>query len=421
MRRFRVLGFLLLLTLGCSPATTPGPAKAKADPPEVSVVRPQRKALVRRIEQPGAIVALEEAHLFARVPGNVGRLDADIGKAVEASEILAEISVPELDAESALKLAMIRQAEADVEQSRKGLAASEASIATADAMVVEANALFERWESESKRIAKLVQGEVIDAQTGDETRNQFRAAGARVTSSKAAVVKAKADRDKAASDVLSASARVDVAKADSRRLEAMRGYAQIRAPFAGVVTRRKVDTGDLVQPGKGDWLFTVARLDRVRVVVAVPEADAGLVKDGTKAKVIVPALGATLSGTIARTSGSLDPASRTLRAEIELPNADKRLLPGMYVYAHIEAVLPEAWTLPASAILESGDAISCFLVEDGKAVRTPLRIGRRDAGSVEVLGRRKPGTAEGWEAMTGEERVASPASGVVEGQAVAGK
>ena len=129
---------------------------------------------------------------------------------------------------------MIRRTEADVEQSRKALAAAEAGIATADATAVEAAALFDRWESESKRVAKLVQGQVIDAQTGDETRNQFRAsARARQRPSKAAVVKAKADRDKAASDVLSASARVDVARADSRRLEAMRGYAQDPRPVRG--------------------------------------------------------------------------------------------------------------------------------------------------------------------------------------------
>ena len=234
------------------------------------------------------------------------------------------------------------------------------------------------------------------------------------------VTKAKADRDKAASDVVSMSARVDVAKADSRRLEAMRGYAKIRAPFDGIVTGRKVNTGDLVQPssGKADWLFTVARLDPVRVVVAVPEADAGLVKDKVKTKVIVPALGATIDGTIARSSWSLDVSSRTLRAEIELPNADKGLRPGMYVYAHIEAVLPEAWTLPMAAIIEQGNSAFCFLIEDEKAIRTPVRIGRRDARFVEVLGHRKAGSTGAWEVCTGKESIAAQASGLVDGQTV---
>ena len=155
--RFRLVFALVLMTLGCRPTVSPGPAKVQPAPAETSVIHPRRKSLVRRIEQPGAIVALEEAHLFARVPGNVGRLLADIGQRVEPRQILAEISVPELDEESSLKLAMIRQAEADVEQSRKALAASEAGIATADAMVVEAKALFDRWESESKRVAKLAE------------------------------------------------------------------------------------------------------------------------------------------------------------------------------------------------------------------------------------------------------------------------
>ena len=419
--RSPLLAVLLLIPLGCSAVTPSNSTNEKADPGEVSVVHPQRKSLIRKIEQPGAIMPLEEAHLHARVPGNVGKLHVDIGQQVKHKALLAEISVPEMDEESSLKLAMIRQAKADVEQSRMALVAAEAGIATADAQVVEAKALFDRWESESKRIARLVEGQVVDAQTGDETRNQFRAAGARVTSTKATVTKAKADRDKAASDVLSMSARVDVAEADSRRLEAMRAYAMIRAPFDGVVTGRKVNTGDLVQPsgGKADWLFTVARLDPVRVVVAVPEADAGLVKDKAKVKVDVPALGGMpLDGTIARSSWSLDAASRTLRAEIELPNADKRLRPGMYVYAHIEAVLPEAWTIPVTALVEQGDGAFCFLIEDGKAVRTPIRIGRRDARSVEVSGRRETGSAGGWEAFTGKESVAAQASGMVDGQTV---
>ena len=138
-------------------------------------------------------------------------------------------------------------------------------------------------------------------------------------------------------DVRAAKLRVDVAKADSSEAEAMLSYAKIRAPYDGVVTSQG-QHGRFVQPtsGKGDWLFQVARLDPVRVVIAVPEADAELVKEKSEVKLTVQALpGSNLIGTVARTSWVLESGSRTLRTEIDLPNKDGRLRPGMYVYAQI--------------------------------------------------------------------------------------
>jgi RND family efflux transporter MFP subunit len=404
----------------------------------VEVVSPQRKSLRRVVEQPGAVQAYEETHLFARVPGYVrleqeadGRIRFDIGrpvrgpkydadgKVVEPGEVLAELVVPELEEEVSLKKATTRQVAAEVEQARKALAAAEANIATMEAAVVEAKALVERWDSESKRIAGIAKTGILDIQVREETHYQFKAAGARQLSAEAAVRKARADRDKAAADVQATEARGDVARADALRAEAMLGYAKIRAPYDGVVAARKVDNGDLVQPAGKGWLFTVARLDPVRVVVAVPEADAGLVQEKSPVKLSIRAAQAQpFEGTVTRTSWVLEPGSRTLRVEIDLPNKERRLRPGMYVYAQIINPLPEAWTLPASAVVKQGDAMVCYLVEEGKAVRTPVQVGRGDGQFFEVVKRQKPGTPPAWEAFTGKEPVAARAAGLTDGQAV---
>lgn len=426
------LGVLLILFSGMTGCGQPPAAKvddAKATPAAIAVVQPKRQSLRRIVEQPGAIQAFEEAHLFGRIPGFVSKVHVDIGQSVygpkvdavrelEPGQILAEISAPEIEEEVHQKKAQIQQAKAEVEQARRALASAEANIATMEAMVGEAKALYTRWESESKRIAGLVKNGVIDAQTRDETTNQFKAAEARVHSSEAAVQKAKADRDKAVADVATADARVSVADADARRALALMSYAKIRAPFDGIVTRRKLNVGDLVQAaaGKADYLFSVARLDPVRIVVAVPEADAEFVREKSEVKLSIPALAEPqLRGTITRTSWALEPGPRTLRAEIDLPNKDGRLRPGMYVNAQIINTLPESWTLPSSAIVKHEGATVCFQIADGKAVRTVIRLGRTDGQFIEVLGQQSP---NGLIPLTGHETIAARAAGIVDGQII---
>jgi RND family efflux transporter MFP subunit len=424
----------MLVAAGCGqPAASHDPAPKSTSSPTVRVTRPERKSLKHVVEQPGTIQAYEETRLFARVPGYVrlklrpdGRLVHDIGREVRGpkwyrgGEVLAELEVPELREQARQKQAMVRQSLAEAEQAVKARAAAEANVTVAMASVTEAQALYERWESEAKRMTDLVKKDVLSLQNREETMRQFRATEGRLASARAAVQKATADRDKAEADVKAADARVEVARADAAHAEAMLGYAKIRAPYDGIVTRRKVSNGDFAQPtgGQGDWLFMVARLNPVRVVVAVPEADAGLVKDGAEARVTVPSWhGPDLSGKVARTSWSLDPGSRTLRTEIELAD-DGRLRPGGYVYAHITSRSPEAWTLPAAAVAKQGDATVCFFIEGDKAVRTAVQVSRSDGQLVEVRKWQKPGSPPEWQEFTGDEKVTARAAGLSDGQAV---
>jgi multidrug efflux pump subunit AcrA (membrane-fusion protein) len=434
-----VVGFLGFAA-GCNRTAPPPASGNSAATPAVAVVKPERKAIARVVEQPGAVQSVEEAELVARIPGYVGKIAADpdkkgpidIGSRVKAGQALLELSVPELVEESNQKAALVRQTAAEVEQAKKAQAAAEAGVSAAEALVAEARAgvgraeaLYARWQSEVARIGDLVRGGVIDAQTRDETQNQFKAAQAgrdeahaKVRSAEAAVDKAKADRDKAAADVTATEAKREVAQADARRLTALVGYSRIVAPFDGVITRRAVSTGDFLQASAKDSVFRVARLDPVRVVVRVPEADAELVREGLDVRLTLQALPQPKrTGKVARTSWSLEPGSRTLRVEIDLPNPDGQIRPGMYVYAGITATLPEGWAVPAAAVVRSNGDFVVYRVENGKAVRTAVEVGAGDGMVTQVRRYKKPGAAE-WTEFTGTESLATPAAALTDGQAV---
>lgn len=446
-RNFCIPASILMsaLAAGCSGQPRPAaPAGPTATAPAITIVKPEKRTVKRVIEQPGSVHAFEETVLIPKVPGYVRELAndpnkkdrpahdraIDIGSRVAKDQVLAELAVPELDEESKQKEALVRQAEAEVTQAKKAVAAASAGVEAAKASVAEtkaaltrAKALFERWQSEASRVARLVTGGVIDTQSRDETLNQFKAAEAlraeamaKVTSSEAAVTKADADRDKATADVEAAVARLDVAKSERNRVEALRGYLRIKAPFAGIVTRRAVNTGDYVAADGKHGLFAVARIDPVRIVINVPEADAGMVESGQTVQVALPvSAGSAATGKVVRTSWSLDPGSHTLRTEIDLPNPNGVLRPGMYVYARLSHELPAGWSIPVAAVGKVNEEPVVYLVENGKAIRVAVQLARGDAQFTQIRAYKRPGTSE-WVEFTGEETIASPAVAVSDGQ-----
>jgi RND family efflux transporter MFP subunit len=241
---------------------------------------------------------------------------------------------------------------------------------------------------------------------------------AQVRSAEADRNASRAKWEKAKADALVADARLEVAKKNHDQAKILLQYRMIAAPFAGVVTQRNVDTGHFVQPAtgpKGEALFVVMRTDRMRIRVEVPEADADWVSQGAPARIRIPVLKAyALTGNVTRTSWSLDRATRTLLAEMDVPDPDGKLRPGMYAYATLTAERPNVWTLPASAVVTTGDVTQgyqtfCVLVENGKAWRTGLEIGARDSQRVEVLkkqARSSKASGEGaWQALTGTEEI----------------
>jgi HlyD family secretion protein len=437
---------LLSTAVGCNRPTPHAVVNAPAAPPAITVVKLEKRAVKRVIEQPGTIQAFEETVLYPKIPGYVHTLGGDPGKAdpsaaespidigsrVKKDQVLAELAAPEMREEFKQKEALILQAEAEVIQSKKSLAAAAAEVLSAKARVTEAKAglgrvqaMYARWQSEVDRVNRLSAGGLIDTQSRDETQNQFKSAeagrdemAAKVISAEAAVTQAEADRDKAEADVTAVEARLAVARADARRVTALLSYLQIKAPFDGVVTRRNVSTGDFVTADGKHGLFAVARIDPVRVVVNVPEADAGSITVGQEVRFTIQAMPTpTATGKIVRTSWSLDPSSRTLRAELDLPNPDGKVRPGMYAYARILFELPEDWTVPAAAVGKVNDESVLYLVENGKAIRVAVQLARGDAQVTQIRRYKRSGSSE-WTEPTGMESFASPASAVTDGQTI---
>jgi RND family efflux transporter MFP subunit len=417
---FTFLGLLAISPCGCQ--TKSNDAKSgdgKGVDTAIKVGKPETKTLRRTIEQPATIEAFEETPLVAHISGYVDRVNADIGKQVKRGDILAELAVPEMVKELAQKTALVTQSRAEVDQTTASLEAAEAHILTAKAMVREAEATraradanYDRWKSEYKRVEALVASKVVDRQILDETLNQFKSAEAnkveieaKVQSAQALAQESEAKRNKAKADVAAARARVQVAQAEEGRMQALVNYREIRAPFDGVVTKRNVHTGHFLQPnasGSTGILFHVARTDILRIHADIPEAEAIYLAEGLPAKIQAPIFkDAPLDGKVARTSWTLDAKSRTLRIEIDHPNKEGKLRPGMYVNVVFTIELKDRPTLPMSAIFSHGDLPCCYRVESGKALRTPLKLGEREGQTVEILKMQK--TAGTWENPTGQE------------------
>lgn len=402
--------YAIAATCGCNqPAATSTPSAAATEPAHgvmrVTPIKPVRKTLVRITEQPGQIEAFEETAIHAKLAGFVKKVHVDIGdqvtgpsrvstdQPVQPGQILAELEMPELDAELMQKQALVAQAAAEVTQSQAAIkvamsakTSAEALVAEARASIERADAMYERWKSEFERVRELVAKQAVAQKVADETEQQFKAAdaarreiAARIKSVQAKLSESAANIEKADADLVATQSKLKVAEADEQKTRALLSYATLRAPFDGVITERHLDTGHLVQPSgtSGKPLFVVVSTDTVRIFLDVPEADAGFITVGKPAKIKVPSLSEAFDGKVARSSWTLQSSSRTLRTEIDVPNPNGRLRPGMYATAEIQvAHRPDTLSLPKSAILKQGTESFCLSISaENKIEKLPIKTG----------------------------------------------
>lgn len=431
-----LMGMLMGLSLaGCNKPDAGQQKAESAGPPPVRVttIQPQRKPLIRTVELPGRVEAYEVAPLHAKATGYVIKVPVDIGDKVQGPHddqpgtLLCELQVPELKEELAQKAATVAQTKAEVLQTDAGVKVADAAVRSANAKVLESQAAiareesqYGRWQSEFRRVSQLAESGAVTQKVADETRAQLDAAdagrkevAARIVSVEAQQQEALAGLEKAKADAVAMRSRLAVAEADERRVAAMIDYTLIRAPFDGVVVERNVHTGHLVQTGAGHFkpLFTVVRMDPVRVLIDIPEVDAVRVSEKTEVEIKMPSLpSAPYVGTLTRSSWSLNTTSRTLTAEIHVPNGDSRWRPGQYVQVKLTvAELEDCLSLPKSAIVTQDKQTYCYSVgTDGKVVRLPISLGLQAGTDFEVR-----------EGLTGQEQIISAnANAFREGQLV---
>jgi RND family efflux transporter MFP subunit len=343
-------------------AQSPTTAQGADDRPRVDVVHPSRATLARRLKTNATLEAFEEADLFAKVSGYLSEVRVDIGDHVKAGDVLAVISIPEMEKELA-------EAEAQ-------LAVRQRALESAGREVDHGKADVALQELTLKRQESLHQGRAITDQALDEVR------------SKAQI--ARADLGVAEAKRMLAAAQVDAAAAAVDKIKTLLAYSRITAPFDGVVARRLVNRGDLVQAATASRtapLFTLERIEVMRVFCDVPESYVAHLRAGDGAVVAPIGLdGAAFQGKVARFAFRLNPETRNMRTEVDLPNPDERLYPGMYAEVVLEMDRREnALAVPATAVAKDDKGSFVLTVVAERVARTNVKTGINDGGRVEVL------------------------------------
>ena len=337
-----------------------------------------------------------------------------------------------------------------VEVDKAEVEAAEARLKEAEAILEKYEAEVDRWDTEVKRLERQVARVVVNVRVLFESTNQLKSSIAARDKAKATIKRAKAELlaaqamlAKAEVDVRVAEATTRVAENEEKYAKAWVDYLTLTAPFLGVISVRNANTFDFVLPTTGDPtayylspdispsggaapIYVVDRLDIVRIFVDIPERDANFVDVGTKATVLAKAFRDTeFPATVTRVSWALNMKSRTLRAEIDLPNPNSQLLPGMYAYAKVIIERPNVLSLPLDALKYDGDQTSCWLYESGKAVQVELDTGVSDDEWIEINNRRppvppeEPGDKVPWTPIDGTEQVIlGDLSGLVDGAPV---
>jgi len=321
--------------------------------PRVEVIEVGRGALKSGLQLSGAIQAITEAPVLARADGYLARRLVDIGDRVKTGQPLAEIEAPELDSQVNQSKANVRQTEAALDQALANLDQGKADMELA-------RVTAERWRA-------LVAKGVVSKQENDQYQAQYQSKAATVQALEKAIA---AQRGSVAS-----------AQANVARLEQVQSYRIVRAPFDGVITLRNVDAGALVSGGS-TLLFRIAQIDTLRGFVNVPQIHASSIRPGQVARLTVSNLpGRQFTGVVARSASSLDPASRTLLVELNVPNADHALLPGMYAQVDLSDARSVAPLLiPSDALIVRSDGAQVAIVRPDHSIHLQKIAVARDYG-----------------------------------------
>jgi RND family efflux transporter MFP subunit len=300
----------------------------------VAVLSPSPEKGDQDLALPSTLQAFKESPIYARTNGYLVNWTKDIGSEVKAGELLARIDTPEVDQE-------LMQAQATRQQIAAQLDIAKIS--------------NERWQG-------LLKTDSVSKQEADMQHSNYQQAVANLAA----------------------------ADANVRRLQQLESFKRVYAPFSGVLLRRNVDPGALINAGStGKEQFDIARVDPLRVFANVPQSYALSVKVGMAAYVALPEFaGQKFTGVVARTADAIDPATRTLLAEVDVPNPNGQLLPGAFGELHfkVTANAPKM-VVPINALMFRQEGARVAVVgSDNKVQLRPITIGRDYGSSLEVLG-----------------------------------
>lgn len=314
--------------------------------PTIEVITVQKAPASVHLTLPGETAAWYKSTIYARVSGYVAHWSADIGDDVKKGQILATIDTPDLDAQLAAAQAKLRAANAFVISSQ----------AAADF----ADTTYQRWKDSPKG--------VVSEQERDEK---------------------KAGYDSAIAQLDVAKAQVGLDQAEVDRFMALTEFKQVRAPYHGRIVERRIDIGNLVTAGSTantTSLYQIEQDNPVRVFIDVPQSVTGDIKVGVPAQIVVSNIpNRVFSGKVARTSEGINPKTRTLLAEVDIPNEDHALDSGMYVNVSFELSAKGLVQVPAAALLfRTGGPEVAIVNKDNRVTFQHVTIARDDGNTIEI-------------------------------------
>jgi membrane fusion protein (multidrug efflux system) len=316
------------------------------DTPVVSISLPRPAQGAKEVILPCDIRPYQDTLIFPRASGYLITLNADIGKSVTEGEVLADIDAPEVDAQLKQAEAALQQANADADKAKTDLELADRS--------------YERFKNAAKGGDEVSQQEIDERATA---------------------------RDQANAVLAQMQASVEAAKANIGRLKVMQSFDKITAPFSGTITVRNFDVGALLSPGDSRPIFRLQESDKLRVFVNVPQVYATQIKINQDATLTVRNyLNRTFKGTVTRTASAVNPNTRTMPFELQFPNTDGALVPGMYGQAQLSVQsAPQALLIPVSAMLFNASGTQVAVVNNGKVHFQQVSIGRDLGTDLEVL------------------------------------
>jgi len=347
----------------------------------VQVTSVVSKPLTYSIKVTGDVLPLMQVDLFPKVSGYLERIDVHIGDIVKQGQVIAQIDRTDF-------LQKVREIEAKVAQAKAQLSELETGTRTeelhqAEEAVRQTQSRFENAKLQHERIEALYKREVISKKERDIADMDFTVAEAQLASSQQNL------------KLLREGARQEVREGSQAKLREMEAIleqertrlqnAKIVAPFRGEVSRKYLDAGALVSPSTP--LVSLVHTETLKIVANVLEKDIPLLKPGMKAKIRVESYPEKVfEGSVEKINSALELSTRTLQAEIYVLNTNRFLKPGMF--ANVEVVLLEklqTLVIPREAIIQAGNEMSVFVVEEKRAIRKPVTVGYEQDRMVEVL------------------------------------
>jgi RND family efflux transporter MFP subunit len=338
----------LSLTMACLIAATGcghtggSSSSVSADAPlPAAVVKVRRAPLSNTLSIAGEFLPYQEVELHAKVAGYIKNINVDIGDRVHRGQVLAVLEIPELTAQLQSASAGVRHSQEEITRAQ-----NEVNRAEADHAALHAAATRLKQASEA-RPGLIAEQELDDATAKDRS--------------------SEAQVDAAKSALAASRQQLEVSQADREHYSALSEYSRITAPFDGVVTARYADTGSLIQAGTSNVssqpVVKLSQVNMLRLRLPVPESLAASVRDGEPADIRVKATNQHLSGKVIRSTDSLDRSTRTMQVEVDVPNGDYKLTPGMYADVALRIQNdPNALCLPLQAINRGADKTTVLLV-----------------------------------------------------------